>query len=163
METERNTIRCTCCGNAAVLDKTAALISTQGSEVPKSIHEWFNAQAEYEMQFLDENMEPMELQVNVRLPADAESEKVIEGSGSLCLDPTGWSYKGKLSGDDVALFFPIDSVPALPCDYDDNFQIYSDGKFYMFTPAEDMHKCIKYSVIGECAYKRFASNSQMIW
>ena len=82
------------------------------------------------------------------------------GTGILSLDSAGWRYNGELSGEPVSLFFPIDSVPALPFDPGDNFQIYQKGSFYAFTP-EDKRLCSKYATIGECAYWRFASRVQM--
>lgn len=82
------------------------------------------------------------------------------GFGKIRLEPTGWYYDGRLKGEDVSLFFPIDTVPALPIDPNDVFQIYAHGTFYMFSP-EDKRRCVKYSVIGECAYWKFASGIQM--
>ena len=82
------------------------------------------------------------------------------GTGTLSLGPSGWRYNGNLSGETVSLFFPIDTVPALPFDPGDNFQIYAYGSFYAFTP-EDKRLCAKFATIGECAYWRFASRVMM--
>ena len=161
METKGNTIHCTSCGNSAVIDRTAALTPTTGSVMPDSIHGWFGAQAQYETQFLHEDMKPIVLRVKVRVPSDIPKGEMTHGEGTLRLDPKGWHYDGTLAGEDAALFFPIDTVPAAPCDYNDNFQIYSEGRFYKFTP-EDSKKCLKYSLIGECAHKRFATRNTLI-
>ncbi|MCL2160172.1 MAG: hypothetical protein FWH48_12255, partial [Oscillospiraceae bacterium] len=77
------------------------------------------------------------------------------GSGTLTLTARGWSYNGELSGEAVNLFFPLESVPALPFDPNDDFQIYAEGKFYMFGPKEDARACAKMATIGECAYWKF--------
>ena len=82
------------------------------------------------------------------------------GEGMLQLDPSGWHFDGELDGKPVNHFYTIETVPALPFDPNDNFQIYSGGSFYMFTP-EDPRKCVKYSLLGECAYWRFVSDIQM--
>jgi len=161
-ETEGCVIRCSACGNAATLDRDALLNPMSAeSVVPKDIHEWYKEQARYEAQKLHEDMEPVCVHVNVRLPSDVPGGGMIEcGSGVTSLSPDGWRYEGELKGEQVNLFFPIDTVPALPIDPNDVFQIYAHGTFYMFS-LEEKRQCIKYSVIGECAYWKFANNVQM--
>jgi transcription elongation factor Elf1 len=63
--------------------------------------------------------------------------------------------------DYVRLHFPIETVPAFPFDPDDNFQIYSKGNFYAFTPRDNRAACVKFAVIGECAYWRYSQDIQM--
>jgi 1-acyl-sn-glycerol-3-phosphate acyltransferase len=156
-----NIISCAACGNAAEIDCYMNLIPTEGSEVPENIHEWYKEQALYEARRLSEDMEPVSVRVSVRLPSDFPGGGMDTcGDGIISLDSAGWHYTGKLRGEDVCLFFPIDTVPALPIDPNDVFQIYANGTFYMFSP-EDARTCVKYSVIGECAYRRFASRIQM--
>lgn len=161
LETKGNNIYCTACGNTAKIDCYAKLIaSDKNSVIPANIQDWYRDQCLYEMQFLKEDMEPVRLKVTVRMPL-REGRGIEEcGRGTLWLDPKGWHYDGGLTGENVNLFFPIDTVPAMPFDPNDNFQIYSDGKFYSFTP-EDARSCAKYATIGECAYWRFASSVQM--
>jgi len=160
-ETEGCIIRCTSCGNAAILDRDAVLHPVSDSVVPNSIHEWYKEQARYEAQKLNEEMEPVCVRVNVRLPSDVPGNGMLEsGSGVTSLSPDGWRYEGELKGERVSLFFPIDTVPALPIDPNDVFQIYAHGTFYMFSP-EEKRRCVKYSVIGECAYWKFVKNAQM--
>ena len=161
-ETKGCVIRCTACGNAASLDRNAVLSPISAdSVVPEDIHEWYKEQARYEAQKLHDDMEPVKVRVNVRLPSDVAGGGMIEcGSGIASLSPDGWRYDGELKGEHVSLFFPIDTVPALPFDPNDNFQIYAHGTFYMLTPVEQ-RQCVKYSVIGECAYWKFAKNVQM--
>ena len=161
-ETEGCVIRCTACGNAASLDRDAVLSPISAdSVVPADIHEWYKEQARYEAQKLHDDMEPISVRVSVRLPSDVPGGGMIEsGSGIASLSPDGWRYDGELKGEQVSLFFPIDTVPALPIDPNDVFQIYAHGTFYMFSP-EEKKQCIKYSVIGECAYWKFAKNVQM--
>ena len=160
-ETKGNIIRCTACGNAATLDYYATLNPISDSVVPDNVHMWYKEQARYEAQKLHENMEPVCVRVDVRLPSDVPGGgMIVGGSGELSLSPDGWSFEGDLKGGQVNLFFPIDTVPALPFDPNDNFQIYANGNFYMLSP-DDKRKCVKYSVLGECAYWKFAKNIQM--
>ena len=159
--TERNTIRCTACGNAAVMDRTSRLISKPGGVIPDSLHEWYREQARHEMRSISEEMPPIFEHVTVRMPVGGAGMGVAYcGDGTMRLDSEGWHYSGELSGEQVDLFFPIDSVPAIPVDPNDNFQMYAHGNFYMFSP-EDPQKSVKYSILGECAYWRFASQIQM--
>jgi len=161
METKGCDIYCTACGNSAALDRDMNLNPSTDSIIPRDIPTWYREQAEYEALKLHEDMEPITEQVNVLLPSDVPGGGMsVCGTGIISLDPKGWYYKGNLNGDQVDLFFPIDTVPALPIDPNDVFQIYAHGTFYMFSP-EDKQRCIKYSVIGECAYWKFASPVQM--
>jgi len=161
METKGCGIRCSACGNAAILDREMKLIPNGDSAVPEDIPAWYKKQAEYEAGKLHEDMEPITEKVNVLLPSGIPGGGMsLSGSGVITLNPKGWYYDGELKGENVNLFFPIDTVPALPIDPNDVFQIYAHGTFYMFSP-EDKQRCIKYSVIGECAYWKFASPVQM--
>jgi len=161
MVTSDCTISCTACGNAAVIDRDMNLNPTSGSELPASIHEWFVVQAKYELSQLDDDMKPIVVKAKVRVPASGAGAGMETcGEGLIKLDRSGWHFDGKLKGEQVNLFFPIDTVPALPIDPNDVFQIYSGGMFYMFEP-ENKKACIKYSLIGECAYWKFAVPVQM--
>jgi len=160
-ETEGCFIFCTVCDNEAELDRDMKFIPSPESVIPVDIHTWYKEQARYEAEKLHEDMQPVSALVSVLLPADRPGEGMNKsGSGIISIGPKGWHYEGELKGEQVSLFFPIDTVPALPIDPNDVFQIYANGTFYMFSP-EDKRKCIKYSVIGECAYWKFASSVQM--
>jgi len=163
-ETSGNTIRCKSCGIAAVMDRDAVLTPLtpmQDSVIPGSVQEWFRKQIIYESMKLNEDMDPVEEKVTLRLPSDKPGGGMIpSGEGTIRLDPSGWCYTGEISGENKDIMFPIDTVPAIPFDPDDNFQIYAGGIFYMFTPA-DARKCVKYAVMGECMYWKFASQVQM--
>jgi len=161
LETKGCGISCTACGNSAVLDREMNLNPTPGSVIPIDIPAWYREQAKYEARQLHDDMDPITEKVNVLLPSDIPGEGMsVCGSGMIYLDSKGWRYDGELKGEKVDLFFPVDTVPALPIDPNDVFQIYAHGTFYMFSP-EDKQRCIKYSVLGECAYWKFASPVQM--
>ena len=156
LETKGNTIRCTSCGNEAVMDRTARLTPSPGSTVPENVQRWFSEQTRFEMRRLREDMEPIVEQVTVRIPASEPGKGVIPGgAGTLKLTPKGWYYTGEMSGESVDLFFPIESVPAVPFDPNNNFQIYAKGSFYMFTP-RDARMSMKYALLGECMHRRFS-------
>jgi len=160
-ETKGCRIQCMICNNAADLDRDMIFNPSPGSIIPKTIHDWFKEQAHYEAKKLHVDMEPITARVNVRLPSDVPGGGMNEcGNGIISLKPKGWYYDGELKNEKVNLFFPIGTVPALPIDPNDVFQIYAHGTFYMFSP-EDKRTCVKYSLIGECAYWKFASPVQM--
>jgi len=160
-ETSGNIIKCTACGNAAAMDRSAKLTPLLGSVAPESVQLWYKEQVHHETGRLLDADEIFNVEVNVRMPVVPGKGLELCGHGMLSLDKTGWSFSGSLSGEDVRLFFPIDTVPAVPLDPNDNFQIYAQGNFYAFTPRNNPVACIKYSVIGECAYQQFASHIQM--
>jgi len=160
-ETEGCVIWCSACKNAAIVERDLSLTPSAGSIIPVDVHTWYKDQARIEANRLHEDMEPVSVCVNVLLPSEIPGGgMVVCGAGMIALDPKGWYYEGALNGKSVSLFFPIDTVPALPIDPNDVFQIYAHGTFYMFSP-ENKRTCVKYSVIGECAYWKFASNIQM--
>lgn len=160
LETGGNTIRCRACGNMAKMDKAAKLTPAPGSVAPESVQDWYREQARYETSFLSEDMEPIGIEVTLRMKAGAGDGLKPCGNGVLRLEPDGWYYDGDLSGDAVNLFFPLHTVPAIPFDPGDNIQIYAQGNFYAFSP-EDGRLCSKFATLGECAYWRFTSNVQM--
>jgi len=158
--TENCRISCTACGNTAYMDRYARLTPETGCIAPDSVQSWYKEQSQYEARRLSEDMEPISIHVTVRIPVKEENGIVPQGKGVLFLGPDGWNYNGELSGETVSLFFPINTVPALPFDPGDNFQIYLNGSFYAFTP-DDTRLCSKFATIGECAYWRFATRNQM--
>ena len=161
LTTAGNTIFCTACGNTAIMDRGAKLTPAQGSAVPETVHKWYKEQVAYEARSFCEDMTPIKTQVIVRMPQKAGKGQKSCGMGELCLNSKGWHYNGKLYDETVNLFFPIETVPAIPFDPNDNFQIYAKGSFYMFTPQENPRACVKYAILGECAYWRFASDILM--
>jgi len=161
MVTDRNTIRCTACGNAATIDREAKLTPTPGSVAEHEISLWFRDQVRREMRTLSEDMEPIVDNVKVRTPSPVVGGGMVEsGSGVMRLDPKGWHFDGVISDEEVSLFFPIETVPAMSYDHNDNYQIYYGGDYYMFIP-EDPRKCLKYVILAECMHWKFASRPLM--
>jgi len=163
LETSGNRIRCTACGNAAELDRYGNPNPLcPDSVVPGTIQQWNKAQTIYEMRSVHAHMTPVQVSVLVRMPAEKPGDGLAHvGRGTLSLDPTGWRYTGELKGETVERFFPIQFVPAIPYDPNNNFQIYANGDFYSFTPEDNPSACSKYAIIGEGVYRRFAPHMQM--
>jgi len=162
MESDNCTLRCSSCGNGATLDKFMNFTPlAPDSVVFSNIHEWYREQARYEGRKLTSDMKPIGEVVSVGLPSEIPGGGMdICGEGKILLSPDGWKFTGTVRGKEESLFFPIDTVPALPIDPCEVFQIYAGGAFYTFTP-KDARKCIQYSVLGEAAYWRFASKTLM--
>jgi len=158
IETQGCTIRCSACGNEAVMDRTAKLTPVSGSIVAGegTVVNWFEAQVRNEMKSLSDDMQPFIEKVKVRTPSPEPGNGMIEsGSGIMRLDPEGWHFEGEISGEKVSLFFSIESIPAMSYDHYDNYQIYHGGNYYMFIP-EDVRKCLKYVIIAELMHWRFS-------
>jgi len=161
LETKGNTIRCTACGNSATMDRHSRLTPAAGSVAPETVHTWHKKQALYEKRRLKDDAKFIEIDVAVSM--HLSPGKGIEpcGQGKITLDKDGWLFEGELSGKKVQLDFPIDTVPAVPFDPNDNFQIYAKGNIYAFTPIDNPQTCAKCATIGECAYWQFSANIQM--
>jgi 1-acyl-sn-glycerol-3-phosphate acyltransferase len=146
-----NIMTCTACGDSLTLNRTGL----------DAVQDRYREISRYETGRLSGDMEPVSVQVSVRMPLTPGRGIGHCGRGELSLTPKGWYYDGELHGEQVELHFPIESVPALPFDPKDSFQIYGAGKFYSFTPIGNPQACAKYATIGECAYWRFSQNIQM--
>ena len=161
LETNGNTIRCTHCGNTATMDRAAQLIAAPGSIAPQTAQDWYREQSRYEMEKLHEDMEPIVFEVAVRMPAPISGGGFeMCGSGVMTMTPKGWQYDGDLHDEPFSMFLPMELVPVLPFDPDDDIQISNNGNFYLFMP-KDARTTSKYATIGECAYWRFVSDIQM--
>jgi len=161
LDSAGNSIFCTACGNRALMDRDAKLTPSPGSVAPDSVRGWYREQTRYETGRLSEDMAPVCERVTVRMPAGGIGRGVEQcGAGTLRMGPAGWRYDGELRGEQVSLFFPVESVPVMAYEYDDSFQLYINGECYMFAP-EDLRKCVNYSLIGECAHRRFSSRVQL--
>jgi 1-acyl-sn-glycerol-3-phosphate acyltransferase/DNA-directed RNA polymerase subunit RPC12/RpoP len=161
MGTDGCVIKCSSCGNAAVMNRRAELVPYPGSTVPATVLLWNQAQTKHELRQLHGGMAPIRVDVTVRMPGAPGQGIAPSGQGILSLDPSGWRYEGVLKGEPASLFFPLQTVPALPFDPNDNFQIYSGGSFYSFTPDGNPKACAKYATLGECMYRRFSPVMEM--
>ena len=161
LTTSKNKITCSACGYAVTMARDGTFTPAAGGPAPIDAQDWYRAQCEFEATRLAEDMAPLNVEVDVRMPGAPGTGISMCGSGTLSLSPQGWSYDGELRGEAVRLEFPIATVPAMPFDPNDNFQIYANGGFYSFTPSGKPQACSKYATIGECAYWRFAAPIRM--
>ncbi|MCL2226898.1 MAG: 1-acyl-sn-glycerol-3-phosphate acyltransferase [Oscillospiraceae bacterium] len=159
MASKGNEFRCTACGNSAMLDKAGKLTPSQGSIVPNSIQDWYSEQTRYITESLGEDMEPIRINVSIHVtPAKVSDGVVQEGNGTLSVEPKGFTFEGELGGEVVDVFFPVETVPAVPFEYDGNFLIYAFGNIYRFMP-EDARLSVLYSLLAEAAHRRFSSRA----
>ena len=161
MTTKGNQLQCSACGNSAVMDNRGRLTALSGSVAPESIHSWYAEQANQISKWLREDMEPLKIPVSVHVTGSKYRDGAITtGSGVLRVDPSGFTFVGKLGGEDCEVFFPVETVPALPFEYNDNFQIFSTGNIYRFSP-DDPRRSAMYALLGEVAHQRFSSRVLM--
>jgi len=164
LETFGNTIRCMVCGNAAVMDRFTRLSPVGDGICPPTVRDWNALQFSIEWKrlgFLSADDEIFRTSVFVRMNARPAKGLEICGQGMLVLTGLGWTYTGELFGETVKLFFPLESVPGIPFDPNDNFQIYAGGTIHAFRPVEGAQFCVKYATVGECAYWRFSPSIQV--
>ena len=154
-------IYCVDCGFAAKLDRYGRFdcIIKESAKIPTTIHEWFTMQVENETKKMSKDM-LFTRKVTLRMPNDPGGGLRHCGHGDILLSAVGWRYIGDVDGEPNDLFFPIATVPAVPFDPNDNFQIYYGGKFYVFTP-ENPVECVKYAILGEAAHISFAEDVQI--
>lgn len=162
----KNEILCKSCFAVATLDRFGDLSFDSETHnidnrdiAPRNIMEWFNLQAMYEAEKITENMEPIVERVTVRIPSGISGGGMIDsGDGVMRVCPKGWSFEGILSGEQVNLFFPVETVPAISYEHYDNIQIYHGGKYYMFVP-EEPKRCLKYAIIAETLHWKFSEKT----
>jgi 1-acyl-sn-glycerol-3-phosphate acyltransferase/predicted RNA-binding Zn-ribbon protein involved in translation (DUF1610 family) len=162
LRTERNMIICDSCGGAAEMRRDATLSPLRESAFPSSVRQWFALQAARETERIRENpgAEYVRIDTVVRMRPPGGDGLAECGRGELWLNREGWHYAGTLRGEYTRMDFALETVPAMPFDPCDNFQIYSQGLLYAFTPAENRRACVKYSLIGEAAYRCFSAAPQ---
>jgi len=161
LKTQGNTISCTSCGSTATMDR-AGLLSSENNTLPRTVADWYKAQVLYEKLFLVEDGDLIRADVLVSMPLDNSRGFEVCGEGELRLNSKGWFFDGLLSGESAQLFFPINTVPAVPFEPNGNIQICQRGNFYLFIPRDNPQASAKYATIGECVYWRFASPLQMM-
>jgi len=158
MTTKGNSIRCTACGNEAIMGRDARLTPTHGSVAENEISLWFRDQVRHEMISISEVMEPIVDNVRVRTPSPKPGGGLVEsGFGTMRIDPKGWHFDGEISNEKVSKFFPVEAVPAMSYDHNDGYQIYYGGEYFIFVP-EDPRKSIKYVILAECLHWKFSTN-----
>ena len=166
MKTTGNKIYCTDCGANAVMDCYAKLTfdtlsDADSNDFPDTIQSWYSKQVTHEMCLLYEDMAPIVVNVTLQMPAEAIKNGTKNcGRGVMKLDPKGWQFDGDILGEHTNIHFPIETTPAISYDLNDNFQIYSSGKFYKFLP-DEKHKALKYVILTECMHRKFSSIAQM--
>jgi len=161
-ETKGCKIFCTACVSSAIMNEYAQLVTDDSCSYPATVHEWFKMQTNHEMNKLHDDMDPINVEVTVRTPLhpDFRDGNTGDNTGVLTLSPKGWHFKGRILGSETSRTFAIEHIPAIPFDPAQNFQIYSDGQYYEFIP-KNLQSCAKYSIIGECAHRRFSSRVLM--
>ncbi len=160
LKTQGNLITCTVCGNTAAIDGALRLTPVDGGVSPPGVQAWYCLQTRHDMQRLANNPQPINTRVTLHAPLGPGKGVGPCGEGTLRLNPQGWHYAGTVWGEEARLFFPLDTVPAIPFDPRDDFQIYAHGKYYMFT-AENPQAYSQIATVGECMYWRYATPVQM--
>ena len=138
---EGNTIRCSSCGNGAVLNEYYDLQPLDdGCVIPETPRVWFDREREIAAELvkapdfvLTERVQLGMLPRYKHLTKQATSE--IVGEGTLTLDRTGLTYKGTCRGETVTLFQKIANLPTYGmCTDVSRIYTFIDGEFCEFFP-----------------------------
>jgi len=155
--TFENIISCSSCSFSATMDRQGLLTPSDDGSGGEHVSVWFGKQVSHEMRTLSADMKPIVDKVSVSTPSPVPGGGIIHsGTGTMTIDRNGWRFEGTLHGESSDLFFPVESVPAISYDHQNNYQIYYGGDYYMFMPSEPK-KCIKYVILAECLHYKFAS------
>ena len=156
MATYDDKIRCTACGNGAVLNEYYDFVPFgPGCVVPANIRDWYLLQKEKEYQAVREN-DAYELRSHVLLkqPRGGKEWFSVVGEGETVLDRNGLRYEGTKDGEAFCFTIPLSIVPVLLYGTNENYESYYNGEFYYFLPNEPQHS-VKWSVVYEQIHRLY--------
>jgi len=151
-DTAKTTLFCKACGNTAWMDSYGFLNPAGAASIIfRTVREWNEWQiADLEESVLKEDYflaEKAELFVS-----EGEARYIVEGSGVIRLDRTGFSFHGTKNGQPVEKIFPLAGVLGISSDYGLNFDLVSDRFTYRFI-LTDGQKAISFTHVLELLRK----------
>ncbi|MCL1950510.1 MAG: 1-acyl-sn-glycerol-3-phosphate acyltransferase [Turicibacter sp.] len=161
LQSTGNVISCKNCGKLGLVRNDLSLEPIGNSQIPPTIQKWYHLCIAHEMGRLSKGMPPITVGVNLRMHQKPGEGLEPCGTGILALGETGWDFTGEINGQPAQIHYPLKTVAAIPFDPNDNFQIYSGGNLYAFTPTTNPQACSQYATLGECAYWKFSPKLMM--
>lgn len=142
MRSERRTLRCRFCGNAARMDDFGFLQPTTPEQIvysdARTWHVW--QQEQQRAIILSENASavyPVALDT-----ADGEQDYIASGSGLLTLNVGGFDYEGVFRDQPIVRHFPLPGRGGMNADFGICIELASSDISYRFTP-DDGQKVIR--------------------
>jgi len=149
-ETEKDTIRCTKCGNGAKLNEYYDLIPLDDEcVIPENISEWYKWQVVQQRKLAEENPELI-YSGKAKISRILDNKKWLQmvGEGEIRLDREGFHYTGTDCGNQIKLDVPLAMLPAIAFDPGKSFELYYQGEFYSFD-LEMGQSAQKWSMLAE--------------
>lgn len=142
---EKNTIRCTSCGNGAtILDTYEMIPFDESCVIPRTQTVWFNLMREKVKEEIKN--EQFELAFDVELGVLPEYELLknqktsnIVGNGKVVINHSGFTYTGTKNNEEFSFHLNPNEVPTYGmCTDVSRFYTFFKGEFYEFYPQDDI-------------------------
>ena len=148
--TDKNTIRCTSCGNLAIMDQYGFLKPASKDDVCfKYPYEWYNYQKKVIKKEIENNSVYVNHDVILRLFNEEKRTMVDAGLGKLVLTNTEFYYEGTEYGKSIKKVFDLEHMVQTPFSPHSHIEIPDVEKFYQFVPANDEVKVIVWAIVIE--------------
>lgn len=156
IKSEKERIYCQNCGMEIKMDNYYQFSSKNAKNMPKNLDEWYKMQKNFEYVNAASDDFCLQSEVVLKMPS-ANGKKFREvGKGIVELNHEGLRYSGE--GEITELFFAIKNIEALPFACKNDFEIYSDEKFYYFAPLKP-EISVRFSVVAEQLHRRYKENN----
>ena len=148
--TEKNTIRCTACGNLAIMDKYGFLQPHSKEDVTfRYPYVWYN----YQKKIIKKEIENGTVYINhdVILKLFNHDKKTMEeaGYGKLILTNNEFYYEGTEYGKTIKKVFDLEHMVQTPFSPHSHIEIPDSEKFYQFVPVKEENKVIEWTIVIE--------------
>ncbi len=150
VKSEKDRIYCEKCGMEIKMDNYYRFSSENAVNLPANIDAWYKLQKDFEYANTADKDFALSADVTLKMP-DADGGKFNEiAKGKAVLSGEGLRF----DGGETQLFFPLKNLEALPFACKQDFELYSDEKFYYFAP-EKPEVSVRFSVAAEQFHKRY--------
>lgn len=136
IKAENGHIACTECGADAVLDNEYVL---HGSRF-KRVNEW----CEWQKQCLDPENEVLESEMIFGTVNEEGNIDHNAGKGKARLDKNGFSFEGKIYGEEISAYYPTEKLGGFPITVGSAFDVYHKNKLIYLHPQPDMRTAVKW-------------------
>lgn len=131
--TAQDTLSCSC-GYSVRSDEYGFLHNcTQIGPQLRYVSDWSRWIYEQEMQALKKDCEPLFAETDFYMVDGKKCKFIQVGSGSICLQESGFAVRGNFNGEEKAFTVPIATFPSLP---------FSPGAYLELQDGKDIYRCV---------------------
>jgi len=150
MVTEHNMIRCTSCGNTAIMNQYGFLEPRSKDDVCyKYPYEWYKYQKKLIKEEIKNNSIYVSNDVILRLYDENKHTMVNAGLGKLVLNNNEFYYEGVEYGKNIRKDFDLEHLVQTPFAPHSHIEIPDKEKFYQFKPTGTNMKVISWVIVVE--------------